>query len=289
MLDGTHPTSLIDYSAVLSLTLVDSKGRILVGVRNPEHNTTHPGVVSTPTMRVPEKGGLLAFNTADLASFTETTPIYRGRFSNFPQQIGETFEISTDSRLGMLEKGLMFGFEDECPLKRTLYSELGERLYWVENLLCEKLGIQSGMGFKYNTFPTSLVFGTVIKDDMAILEDGKLSLDTGDGNIIFEKLDQLKPRFPGIDFGSSENESIVVENLLMLNMLTVTQTPELIAKSNPHYSHLEWITKEDYLKMVEDRSIAHLPEPLNNAFYCAQGLCLIGGYLTLQRLRQEYN
>ena len=131
-----------EYAPVLSLTIRDANdlSRILIGVRDPETNPTHPNVISTPTSRIPYGFGDHLLHGITFVDVPQS-------HSHFPERVHRT-RIAIDA-----PQHSAFGNEhDNADLL----------LYSVSHLLRNKLGVQSD--FRYTARLGSVIDGIATYD-----------------------------------------------------------------------------------------------------------------------------
>lgn len=150
------------YSPVLCLTVLDGTGptaNVLVGIRDPRSNLTHPSVLSTPTMRAPWADLLAIAASATGRRSTEQgvllsgPPIWSGtqRGSSRPDRlpramitlVTEVLESKLGQAEGLLDGSLLFSAEPALAMAGAAYYgnlSLIERIVMVNVLVVIEAG-----------------------------------------------------------------------------------------------------------------------------------------------------
>jgi hypothetical protein len=253
-----NPVYGVDYpSDVLTLTIMDeSEEVVLVGVRKPETNRTHPNVISTPTMRVPNMSvdAILCG-----CSYFVDVPVDL----KLPERI---------QRAQYIEEPCEINNEDfvdyDYPGQGVHPSYPNDHLrYMVKNLLVQKLGQADNIEtdtVQFKAWPRALLTGNV-------LYDRKTLSDKSD------------------KYGVKVNDEKNTEIHRMLNVKLVISDPSLIPNNTASYKDLQWMSIDDFDLMVGSNGILGFPPSLQETYYCAQGMCLISSYIIVKKLLNSHS
>lgn len=235
---------------VISLTVQNKDDDVLVGVRDPKTNPTHPNVVSTPTMRLPK------WLMDSIIRRYDKIPIERPG-ENFPEQIDEAYKILSKYSLFTRE-------EDTCC--DPYVGDVDPLVYAVEGLLARKLGLADKLILGKAAFiakPTTLLKGKVLyeySDKVNVGQEVEI-----DGEKFFE------------------------EYIDMCGLEVRFFNPDIIPESTHSYSELHWMTKEQFRDLTELRSPFLLPDVFGNkgVDYCTHGMCILSAYSHVQHMEEE--
>ena len=238
-----------EYSDVLTLTVRNAdRTKVLVGVRRPETNPTHPNVISTPTQR-------MFFSSIDTIIAGCGEAVETNVDLNFPERIDKvlvypgSFSIDRREFEGYDNFNMKF---KPLPHEETLFCV-------VEGLLAGKVGQAGPLSMNeisYIATPKVLMRGSALYDR--------------------KRLGSLSDRY-----GEPQDENINSENIQMLNVEVVLSRSDTIPVETASYSPLVWVTEDQFREMNEQRHTFGLPDELNSGQYCAHGLCLLSSYVAL--------
>ncbi len=248
----------LNATTVISLTVIDGKTlgpkgrvildtRILVGVRNPKTNLTHPNVISVPTQRIPQQ---LFKAILDLVKKTKVNSDF---YSRFPEEI---FEVE-------LLKSSPFSSRDIKGHNPIIYA--------VESVLASKLGVSESIQrgeISFVASPVTLLFGST---QYAFLNE---EIDLVDDAVQLKKYTSL------VKLGK---ERLRQEYIQMLAIKVVVDNADVFPISTASYSEAKWIKISEFIEMTQKKDVTMLTKYFaeKTIHFCVHGLCVLASFTYL--------
>jgi hypothetical protein len=246
--------SAIAPAPIIALTILDAatlgpgarilgSTRLLVGVRNPATNPTHPNVMSVPTRRVPRV--LL------------DEMLRRGPEHGIREDAGLKERAS---QLGLAENILRVGVIEAPLLERRAGGGHDATTLAVEALLSGKLGLADALESGKIDFASAPALHAI-------------------GSVLYERTSAAIPGEPVTIDGVAYCRELCEFVNIRVDLRGVEHLPEETAS----YSQIRWINVDDFHAIVRTRDVGllHLLFGDPAIHYCVHGLCLTTSHLAL--------
>jgi hypothetical protein len=252
----SNPTTVIsamilDGKTTGSGDTITPETKILIGVRNPQTNLTHPGVVSTPTQRVPKSlfASILQLSKKNKRSFNFN--------SSFPEQIFDAYQLQAP----------LFDSQRQTGHNAVMYA--------VESLLVAKLGLAEPLqraALHFTATPVVLLSGSTLYE-----------IPGSVGGFINDRR-QLKDHSLVV---KRAGEPVMQEYIQMVCLKVIVDNADVFPSVTASYSEIKWITIAEFLIMTKRKDVTVLKGYFSEKTldFCLHGICMLSSLAHLSFLK----